>query len=469
MSDTVDFAGALASLALPWIAGALVVRALWRARPETPSWPLVAGYGYVAGALVATTAMRLLSIAGIRWSAATLAGAVAIVAIAAAWIGRRTSPAHGSGPGIRAELAAASPAMRAMFGLALALIVVRLAGLAVEVAVSPMRVYDAWAHWATKAIVWHDHGRIVPFVRGEAWLTAAAEVYTDSNPGHPSAIPLLQAWTATFLAAWNESLVNLPWIAIAVALGFAFYAQARGVGASAPFAMVATWLLLSLPILDIHVASAGTADVFLGATFGMAAMATWRWTLAREAPMAWLAAIAAALGLYVKAEGVLWMATLVPAVVVAIHRRAGFALAGAVVAAALAYLAFGPDSVPLMGYALRTKPINVLPSLRDHLLVFDNWHLGWYAVAAIAAWRWRELLSPRIAPMTFTMLAGLSLIVVVYFFTPAAMGVANETLVNRMPLHLAPAAAFYALVLVVEGRDRPGVQPSLQATNAAEA
>ena len=61
------------------------------------------------------------------------------------------------------------------------------------------------------------------------------------------------------------------------------------------------------------------------------------------------------------------------------------------------------------------------------------------------------------------------LIVVVYFFTPAAIGVANETLVNRMPLHLVPAAAFYALVLVLEGRGRPGFQPNLQATNAADA
>jgi hypothetical protein len=469
MSDALDFAGALASLALPWIAGALVVRALWRARPDAPSMPLVIGYGYVAGAFVATMSMRLLSIAGIRWSAPTFAGAIVIVALAAAWLGRRIAAMPATGPGLRSELAAAPPAMRVLFGIAFALIAVRLAGIAVEVAVSPLRAYDAWGHWATKAIVWHDHGGIVPFVRGEVWLTASSKVYTDSNPSHPSAIPLLQAWTATFLTGWSESLINLPWIAIAAALGFAFYAQARGVGASAPFAMIATWLLLSLPVLNLHVASAGTADVFLGAIFGMAAMATWRWTLTRDAPMAWLAAIAAAFALYVKAEGVLWIATLVPAIVVALHRRAGFALAGAAVLAAGGYLAFGPDSLPLMGYALRTRPINVLPSLRDHLLVFDNWHLGWYAVAAIAAWRWRALLSPRIAPMTFTMLAGLALIVVVYFFTPAALGVANETLVNRMPLHFAPAAAFYALVLVVEGRERPGVQPSRQATNAAEA
>ena len=123
----------------------------------------------------------------------------------------------------------------------------------------------------------------------------------------------------------------------------------------------------------------------------------------------------------------------------------------------------------MLGYVLKSKPYNVLPALRDHLFVLDNWHLGAYALVAIVVWRWRILLAPRIAPMTVTVLAGVALIVVVYFFTTAAWGVLNETLVNRMPLHLAPAIAFYALVLVVEGRDRPGVQPSLQATNAADA
>jgi hypothetical protein len=336
--------------------------------------------------------------------------------------------------------------------------------------VSPLRSYDAWAHWGTKAIVWHDQGRMVPFVGAEAWLSEGEGTrYADAHPGHPSAVPLLQAWTATFLTAWSESLINAPWIAIAIALALAFYAQARGVGADAPLAMLATWMVMSLPILDIHVDIAGCADLVMGATYGMAAMATWRWSLTREPPMAWLALIATAACLPVKVEGVLWMATLVPGVVFAVNRRAGFALVGVAAAASVAYLALGPDSLVIMGYALRTRPVNVLGTLREHLFVLDNWHLAGYAFLAIVAWRWRVLLSLRVAPMTATMAAALGLVVVVYFFTSAALGVANETLVNRFLLHLAPALAFYTLVVFVEGRARPGAQPSLQATNAAEA
>ena len=106
---------------------------------------------------------------------------------------------------------------------------------------------------------------------------------------------------------------------------------------------------------------------------------------------------------------------------------------------------------------------------REPKVVFDNWHLSAYALVALVAWRRRILLAPRLAPMTMTMAAAAGLVIVVYFFTSAAGGVADETLVNRFLLHLAPALAFYALLLYVEGRDRPGDQPSLQATNAVDA
>jgi hypothetical protein len=470
MIGALDLLGVFASLALPWVAGALIVRALWTPGTQAPTLPLVLGYGYLVGIALATTTMRALSLAGFPWSLPLLAGAVAAMAIVSGWAARRAGPPFVARDGFAGELAAATPAVRLGCWFALALVALRLAGIAIEVAVSPLRAYDAWAHWATKAIVWHDQGRMVPFVFAEQWYAAGdAPRYSDGNPGHSAGIPLLQAWTAYFLPAWSESLINAPWIAIGAALAAAFYAQARGAGAGVPLSITATWLVMSLPILDIHLAVAGVADVFLGAVYAMAAMALWRWTRTREPGMAWLAAIAAFFALGVKNEGVLWVATLVPGIVVAVNRRVGFALAAAAALFALGYLAFGPASTTLMGYALRTRPVNVLPALAEHFLVLDNWHLAWYAIAAVIAWRWRILLTPRVAPLTLTMLAGASLIVTVYFFSSAALGVLNETLVNRMPLHLMPALAFYALVLVVEGRGRPGVQPSLQATKAADA
>ena len=234
--------------------------------------------------------------------------------------------------------------------------------------------------------------------------------------------------------------------------------------------MVATWMLASMPVLGSHVAVAGSADLPLGAAFGMAAMATWRWTRTRERSMAVLAFACAAAGASMKVEGIYWMATLVPAVVMALHRRAGFALAALALAAFAAHVAFGPERIPVGNYTLFSRPVDVTGPALDHLFVYGNWHLGGLAfLVALAAWRWRSLLSPRLAPMTMTMGAGVALVVVVFFFTSAAGGVADETLVTRLPLHFAPTAAFYALLLVLDGTDRDAVQPSRAATNAADA
>ena len=295
----IDAIGGVASVLLPWVAGTYAVRALWRRAPAVPG-VLAVGYGYLVGAFVATCTMRALSLAGMRWNLPVLAGAMIVLGAIAWWLARRTAPADRPAPGLRQALAAEAVDLRWLFRIALALVAIRLAGLAVDVLAAPLRGYDQWAHRPTQARVWFEHGRMVPFVSSDMWLARGdPALFTDGNPGHPGTIPLLQAWTATFLGAWNESLINLPWIALAIALPVAFFAQARLAGASAPLAMVAAWLLMSLPVLDGHIAVAGAADIFMGAAYGLAAMAAWRWSVTREAPMAWLAAIVAGAGLAV--------------------------------------------------------------------------------------------------------------------------------------------------------------------------
>jgi hypothetical protein len=58
------------------------------------------------------------------------------------------------------------------------------------------------------------------------------------------------------------------------------------------------------------------------------------------------------------------------------------------------------------------------------------------------------------APMTVTMLGAFAFVFVVFFYSSAAFGVADETLVNRLPLHVVPALAFYLAFLWRQAPER---------------
>src|SRR5437867_7404308 len=74
-----DLLGAILSVALPWTVGALWVRALWRAESGHHTL-LCVGYGYLVGAFATTLAMRLATLAGLRWNLAWIGGALLALA-----------------------------------------------------------------------------------------------------------------------------------------------------------------------------------------------------------------------------------------------------------------------------------------------------------------------------------------------------------------------------------------------------
>ena len=143
----------------------------------------------------------------------------------------------------------------------------------------------------------------------------------------------------------------------------------------------------------------------------------------------------------------MWVMTLLPAVLVAINRRLGLGAVVLLGAAMVGYLLYGPSELTVLGYMLRTEFTNVSLPLFEHFFEMDNWHLLWYLMLAVIALRWRALFSVAMAPMTVTMLGAFAFVLVVFFYSDAALGVADETLVNRLPLHLVPALAFYLALL----------------------
>jgi hypothetical protein len=442
-----DLLGLVGAFALPWLAGTLAI-ALVRRRSPARDWTTGMGYGWFAGVLLMVIELRALDLIGVRWTLLSVSLPMLLMAIAL-FVAIRKWPPSPALPLAGAELRTLATPMRVLYWVCLALIAIRVGNLALEIVLRPLLPWDAWSHWSTKARVWYEFGRLAPFVSSEAWFAATDPMrFVDMHPEYPATVPLLQVWANLWLGRWDESLMNAPWLATMVALGMAFFGQLRRAGLDAAKALLATYLLLSLPFLDIHVALAGTADIFVAAVYGLAAIALWQWVLERDRADLAIAAMMAVLCVTIKVEGVLWIATLIPPIVVTLHRRIGIALVATVGVAAALYLAFGPEALPLFGYVLRTRFNNVSLPLAQHLFVMDNWHLYWYGAIAIVVLCRRRLFRADMLPLTFNVLAAFGLVIVVYFFSSAAGGVDDESLVNRLPLQMIVALTFYLALLL---------------------
>ena len=464
-----ELIGAAGSVALPWLAGSCCVLAL-RRRAEQGDLMLAAGYGYLLGALATSLAMRALDAIGVRWTLPLVALQLVALAVVACSLARLQSlPLRQRWRASREGVTGLPPAQRLLFLACLALIVIRLVGLGLELAWRPLLPWDAWAQWATKARVWYEYGKIAAFIDPATWLeSGGAMQFVDSHSDYPATVPLLQVWTALWLGRWDESLINAPWLAILAALGLAFYAQLRRLGIRTAQAMLFTYLLLSMPFIDLHVAVAGYVDIFVAAAYGMATMALWQWVRSRGRSDALLAVLCALACIMIKKEGVVWALTLLPPVLVAVHRRVGLTVVALLGVTMLAYLLLGPGELRVLGYTLRTEFSNVSRPMFEHFFQMDNWHLLWYLTLAVIALRWRAVFSPAMAPMTVTMLGAFAFVFVVFFYSSAAFGVADETLVNRLPLHMVPALAFYLAYLWRQAPERTSGVESAAARQAVQ-
>src|ERR1700741_5013071 len=111
-----EIAGVALSVAIPWAMGTLAVAALWRGRRER-SGPLAIGYGYLLGLLATVLVMRAASMVGWRWSFASIAGALIVLACVAAYAARPVALLRSARPRAAANLASMSAGDRAIFWL----------------------------------------------------------------------------------------------------------------------------------------------------------------------------------------------------------------------------------------------------------------------------------------------------------------------------------------------------------------
>lgn len=445
-----DLAFLLSGLALPWAFGAALVHVLdAEPRPGSAAWRI--GCGWFVGMFLLTVWMRVLSLAGVPFGIGSIGGPVALAtaALAVALARRRAWTGSTGSTAIRSLGGSHLPSWQRVLWVALlAWLALRFAMLLYEVVVRPLYPWDAWTQWATKARVWFAERSLAPFAPVQDWIAATSpKVWYDAAPHYPATVPLTQTWSALLLGRWDDALVNLPWWIGGVALGFALFGALRALRFEPLPALAGTWLVLSLPILDVHVALAGYADLAMASYYTLAALAALRFVATRRWQDAVLAAVLVVACVTIKNPGKVWVLLLVPALFAAWNPRWGVRLAGVgFAAAALAVLVVAQTGIRVLGYELQSTFGLSWSALADAYLLFANWNLLGYAVIAVAVLGWRQLFTPAVAPFTLLVLGGLLFLFFGFAFTSAGAWVEDQSTVNRATLHLAPLLVLWLMV-----------------------
>ena len=364
---------------------------------------------------------------------------------------------------------------RALFLFLLFLLALRCITLGLEILWRPLFPWDATMHWATKARVWFEFLRIVPFVDNNVWLQMGGEgVFTDRHPNYPHTVPLLQVWMNLATGRWNESLMNLPWLLCLIAMGAAFYSQLRVSGASPLIAIGFTYLLLSMPLLNIHVALAGYADLFLGATYCAGLMAFHNWVTTRWRSQGLLAIFFALACLLVKNEGLPWAVTFIPALLLIPQTRYKFAKLSALVALGLAFLIIlvqkSPTSIDqLLRFVTEFHP-EALTATIQAVWLHSNFHLMGYLLLAIIpiGLAIPGAFTKRYLGISIALSCAVVMFLFLFLFTIFGAGAANFSGVGRLCIQLTPGLLFLCAMLCNDllnpTRDKsPAVMASAQA------
>ena len=446
----------IAAWITPFALGAAIV-ALLDGKPRAPAGVArILGCGFVLGAMLTALATETLGRIDVARIVPTLAPILIAIAIAiGVWI--RMS----SQPGV-ATPSRESRALHPMLWVLLALLAAHAWLMADEILLRPMYPWDAWAAWLLKPKAWMLGGHLDRFVGFDEWLAdATGTLRTAQTWNYPEALGRLALWFASAWREWNAGVVGALWFVLWLALLAGVYGQLRALHLARDRALIAIYALGSLPLINVHVALAGYADLWIATLIAFACLAWMRGLQSGERGHFVLAALFAAMLPFVKLEGGIWLAILAAGM---LHtrlppraRRLALVLAPLVgIGIVVAYLMRVPLIAPMLdrvGFSADTSAIlghapAVIGAVAEGMFAQYNWHLFWFAVALTLVVRFRVLEQSRaLRAFGVFLLFGSAFLFALFVLTPAGKWAESYTAFNRLSMQIVPAMLAFAALL----------------------
>ncbi len=442
---------------LPLFAGSGLVLAIGGGRRMPGNLCAMLGTGFLLGVFVAGILCSLIARENVQGAFADVAPWLAAIGILAwvAALGLRGKPWP------EASFNKSGLGWHLVWWFLLAMIAFRIHSLASEVLLRPTFPWDAWAAWAVKPKAWFQLGHYAGYEPMQQWLAnPGTTLRTSAIWDYPELLAWVQVWFASAVGGWNEPLINAVWLGVLVAIGLGSYGNWRVLGVAPLWAMILAYGLLSLPLIDAHVALAGYADLWLAATFGLAVLSWLRWLRWKEHGQLLLAVALAFCMPFIKLEGAVWL--LIASVLAGLSllpRRWRWMTVGAIVLMLGASLLFGGLVLPVFGLGwvhmswgsvvvpalgkmdLQWHPVGV--EMLSGLFTLPNWHLLWYLLPLVLVLRWRGFLVDQTARwLGVLLLCCATFLFILFFFTEALAWAENHTSSNRLVMH--PGAARFS-------------------------
>lgn len=483
MTEDISLTGLVIALLLPWIMGCIWMHRLFTHSNQPCNWAVVIGVGYFVGLFFTTLVIRLWDAVNLElnfWYISCL-----LVALCVAGLAMR---GNSDPPVLNTQSTVGQPHWQtAVITVLIALMIWRQVTLIQELLIRPMWGWDTWMNWAPKAITWWHSGTLVDFTRPEQWLSQPedASSHTLGNYAastYPPTVPLILLWSMMGAGTWDHTLLYLPWMLVSVNLGLALFGHLKLAGSTTIMAVVASYFLLNMPFLNVHSMVAGYADIWLGATFGLAVFALHEWHKCRHWSWGLLCVFFGLMCSQLKIPGLV-----LSAIILLVAFRSWLNLAWKTELAVFAFLLcviagiifFGFEvDLPYLGnlsvsrtnittslfgtFNLEYHPVS--EALMQSLLSSINWNILWYLFLAVLLLKIysRAFLMPASNELiAFVMV--IVFISLVFYFTGNYESAMNHMQLSRALIYPMPALTFYIFLGLISKKvwatdKRPALQ-----------
>lgn len=438
---------------------------------------LVLGVGYGIGVVVSAKLLQLLSYLGIALSTSSWM-TVATGLLAGLWVWpkvmrQRSSPGQGCAsldepPSLALERSWLRNAF--VIGL-LALVAIHISIALVSNLTRPIFPWDAFTTWMYRAKAWTLQDAITAMAFTPNWIAAGGEsgnaIYAS---GYPNALSIYAAFMAALTGGWNGAAASVPWSLGLTALALTVYGSLIAGKLSRSSALIGAYLLVSLPLLNIHAALAGYGDLWMALFSGCGLSALLIWRACRRPITLWLGLLLLLAGTQIKTEGWVWLGLALTFIFTEhLANRIGYAklvvslliMAGLMWMSGLTYFSLGPlgdwgvDNSYIRAGALGSfalRPYNPAVNYGQILFKQGNFLLlaGFYllAIAIISIRRHRYTAS--IWSMGLLIITSQVIIFGLSSFSEYAE---SGTAITRLLLHFTPVAVVTIVLAWPEKRD----------------